>query len=79
MKEIDINKHELVPVHIIIDEKEKEELLKKYGITIKHLPRITANDPAIKNMNPKQGDVVKIMRKSQTAGESAYYRVVVKA
>jgi DNA-directed RNA polymerase subunit H (RpoH/RPB5) len=27
-------------------------------------------------MNPKKGDIIKITRKSQTAGESVYYRVV---
>jgi DNA-directed RNA polymerase subunit H (RpoH/RPB5) len=31
-----------------------------------------------KEMNPKVGDVIEIMRKSQTAGESLYYRVVIK-
>jgi DNA-directed RNA polymerase subunit H (RpoH/RPB5) len=36
------------------------------------------NDPAIKHLNPKIGDVVRIRRKSVTAGETEYYRVVVK-
>jgi DNA-directed RNA polymerase subunit H len=43
------------------------------------LPRILETDPAIKEMSPKPGDVVKIVRKSETAGESVYYRVVIKA
>jgi DNA-directed RNA polymerase subunit H len=74
----DVSKHELVPKHEILSEEEKAKLLKKYGITIKELPRILASDPAIKSLNPKIGDVIKITRKSKTAEESVYYRVVVK-
>jgi DNA-directed RNA polymerase subunit H len=74
----DVSKHELVPKHEILSEEEKEKLLKKYGITIRDLPRIFLSDPAIKDLNPKIGDVVKITRKSKTAGESVYYRVVVR-
>jgi DNA-directed RNA polymerase subunit H (RpoH/RPB5) len=78
MKNLDITKHELVPKHIILTEKEKEELLKKYGIALKHLPRILLSDPVIKTLNAKVGDVVKIIRKSETAGETEYYRIVVR-
>lgn len=79
LKDIDITKHNLVPEHEILNEKEKEEMLKKYGISVKHLPRILESDSMIKVLNGKVGDVVKIKRKSQTAGESLYYRLVVKA
>jgi len=78
MKELDATKHTLVPKHEIIRESEKEDLLKKYGITLRQLPRIFMNDPAIKHLNPKIGDVVRIRRKSTTADEVEYYRVVVK-
>ncbi|MBI5872358.1 DNA-directed RNA polymerase subunit H [archaeon] len=77
-KEVDIIKHELVPKHIILNENEKNELLKKYGITLRQLPRISATDPVIKVLNGKIGDVVKITRKSAVAGETPYYRVVIK-
>lgn len=78
MKKLEIDKHELVPKHILITEREKEEVLQKYGITLRQLPRISIDDPAVKNMNGKIGDIVKIFRKSPTAGESIYYRVIVK-
>ena len=77
-KEIDITKHTLVPKHIILNEKEKEELLNKYGISTKHLPRILESDPVVKAINAKIGDVLKIARKSATAGLTNYYRIVVK-
>ena len=75
--EIDITKHELVPKHIILSEEEKKKLLKELNIKLSDLPRIKVTDPAIKHLNPKPGDVVKIIRKSPTAGEYIYYRVVV--
>ena len=78
MKKLEVEKHRLVPKHVLITEREKEELLQKYGITLRQLPRISIEDPAIKDMNGKIGDVIKIFRNSPTAGESMYYRVVVK-
>lgn len=78
MKKLEIDKHELVPKHILLTEREKEELLQKYGISLRQLPRISVEDPAVKDFNGKIGDVVKIIRKSPTAGESLYYRVIVK-
>ncbi len=75
---MEIEKHELVPKHILLNEKEKEELLKNYGITIKDLPRILSSDPMAKALNAKVGDIIKIIRKSPTAEVSEYYRVVVK-
>ena len=77
-KEIVIAKHALVPKHIILNEKEREELLKKYGISPKHLPRILESDPVVKAIDAKIGDVLKIVRKSATAGMTNYYRTVVK-
>lgn len=78
MKKMEIEKHELVPKHILLSQKEKEELLKNYGITLKDLPRILSSDPMVKAINAKVGDVIKIIRKSPTAEVSEYYRVVVK-
>ena len=69
--------HLLIPEHVKATEKEKADLFKKYNITLKHLPRILLSDPAIADLNVKEGDVVKIIRKSPTGGEVAYYRGVV--
>lgn len=79
VKEIDITKHSLVPKHELLSVKEKEELLKKYGINLRQLPRILENDAIVKFLNAKTGDVIKITRNSETAGETVYYRVVIKA
>jgi len=77
-KEFDILKHELVPEHIIINENERKELFEKLNITEKQLPKILTNDPAVKAIGAKEGDVLKIIRKSATAGTSIYYRAVAK-
>lgn len=79
LKKLEVGKHEFAPKHVLLKEEEKEEVLRHYGITLRQLPRILETDPAIKEMSPKPGDVVKIVRKSETAGESIYYRVVIKA
>lgn len=78
MSEFNILSHKLVPKHEILSEKEKEELLKKYGVTLRQLPRILSSDPVVKSLNAKPGDIIRIRRKSLTAGESIYYRVVVR-
>jgi len=75
-KEFDVSRHELVPKHEIISEKEKEELIKKYG-SLKNFPRIYSNDPQAKLLNAKPGDVIKITRYNNVIGESVYYRVVI--
>ena len=77
-KEIDITKNELVSKHVLLTDNEKQELTNSYKITLRQLPRILLNDPVIQQLGGKIGDVVKIVRKSLNAGESAYYRIVVK-
>jgi len=78
LKDVDISKHKLVPKHTILNENEKAELLKKYKINVNQLPRILATDAMVKELDAKMGDVIKIVRESQTAGSATYFRVVVK-
>jgi len=75
-KKFDVTKHHLVPKHIKVSDREKQELLKKYNITVKELPKIMINDPSIENLDVKSDDVVKIIRKSSTAGEVSFYRCI---
>jgi DNA-directed RNA polymerase subunit H len=72
-----IKNHVLVPKHTKLSVKEKEELFKKYNISLKELPKIKKDDPAIANLDVKEGDVIKITRISDTAGEIEFYRGVV--
>ena len=69
--------HISVPKHEVLKKSNTEKILNQYNITTHQLPKIRASDPALKQINPKIGDVIKITRKSPTAGISVYYRVVV--
>ncbi len=73
---LDILKHQLVPKHEIMGAAEKKEMLEKLEISEKHMPKILDSDPVIKKIGAKPGDMIRITRKSQTAGESVYYRIV---
>jgi len=75
---VSLFKHRLVPKHRIMSEKEKKELLNRYSIKLKHLPRLRVRDPAAMELGARVGDVVEITRESSTAGKTKYYRVVVK-
>lgn len=77
-KEFDVLTHELVPEHAIMKEDEIKELVEKLNIVPEQLPKIVKNDPAAKALGAKEGDVLKITRKSPTAGKSIYYRLVIK-
>ena len=69
--------HVLVPLHRVMKEEEKKELLKKYNIKLRQLPKISSKDPVLKLLNDvKPGDVLEIERNSITAGKVNYYRVV---
>lgn len=70
-------RHLLVPKHEIISSEELTELLAKMNVKMENLPKIYSGDPAIRHLNAKAGDVIKITRNSQTAGTAIYYRLVI--
>lgn len=76
-RKITIKEHALIPKHVKLSEKEKKEVFERYKIGISELPKISHDDPAIVSLNAKAGDVIKIVRKSDTAGESIFYRGVI--
>ena len=72
-----ILEHELVPMHEILSKEDAALVLEKYGIGSEQLPKILDSDPVVKAIGAKRGNILKITRKSPTAGESVYYRLVV--
>ena len=78
-QQLNIMGHKLVPLHIIISDKEKEELLIKYKITPDQLPKILNTDPVSISINAQPGQIVKIIRKSHTAKKAVAYRLVVES
>ena len=73
----DIFEHGLVPFHEILTEKERNQLLTQFKVKPYQIPQIKSGDPAVKAIGAKPGDVLKITRKSITAGEHITYRYVV--
>ncbi|KAL7712794.1 DNA-directed RNA polymerase I [Entamoeba marina] len=60
---VNVTKHVLVPKHILL-------------ITVSQLPRLLKTDPICRYYGFQRGDVIKIVRKSETAGRYITYRAV---
>ena len=69
--------HIYVPNHEILAIAEAKKVLEQFHCKPTELPLIFVTDPAIIGLGVKPGDMIKITRKSATAGESLYYRYVV--
>ena len=72
----DIFEHAL-PRHEILTEKEQNQLLALYKIKPYQMPQVKSTDPAVKAIGAKPGNILRIIRKSTTAGEHIAYRYVV--
>ncbi|CCE88754.1 Piso0_001533 [Millerozyma farinosa CBS 7064] len=72
---VNITHHELVPKHIKLSKDEKKELLDRYRLKESQLPRIQRDDPVARYLGLKRGEVVKIIRRSETSGRYASYRI----
>jgi DNA-directed RNA polymerase subunit H (RpoH/RPB5) len=71
-----VTEHVLVPLHEVVSEAEKQKVLEQYKVEPFQLPRITASDAAIRHLAVKVGDLIKITRTSETAGQTVFYRIV---
>ena len=76
--QINIVDHELVPAHFVLLPDEADLFLKEYNAMKKNMPLILTTDPVARYYNMKHGNICKIIRPSVSAGESFYYRLVVK-
>ncbi|MCQ8903161.1 MAG: DNA-directed RNA polymerase subunit H [Methanothrix sp.] len=77
MKRFAVQDHELVPEHILLTPEEAQQVLEQYGVEARYLPKIHVTDPVAEEIGAKVGDIIKIKRKSPTAKESIFYRLVI--
>jgi DNA-directed RNA polymerase subunit H len=77
VRSYDLFEHQLVPMHELLSKKEASELMEGLHIQPHQLPYIKASDPTSQALKAEPGDILKITRKSATAGEVVVYRYVV--
>ena len=73
----DIFAHQFVPKHELLSKKEAEDLMREFHIRPHQLPYIRTSDPTAETLGAKMGDILRITRRSATAGEVVVYRYVV--
>ncbi len=82
-EEFNVLEHDLVPEHYLLKNDEAEKTLADLKLTKDQLPKIRLSDPCVialdKICGPvEEGQIVKIVRSSQTNGISTSYRLVVR-
>ncbi len=73
---INIQDHKLVPKHEIMTEEEISDVFSETDYESIDLPKIKSDDPVVKAIDAKPGNILRITRESQTAGEFITYRIV---
>ena len=79
-KELTYNplRHELVPKHRILSDKEKQAIMEEYRIEKpRHMPLIDNSDVICRWLGVRPGDVVEITRHNDSSGAYLYYRYCV--
>lgn len=75
--QINITKHKDVPQHVLMSKEDIDAMLKEENVTKTQLSRILTTDPVARYFGARKGDVFRIIRPSQSAGQSKTYRLVV--
>jgi DNA-directed RNA polymerase subunit H len=77
-----VMEHEMVPEHRLLSQEEAEAILRALRVAKEQLPKIKRSDPCIRLLEEihgpvEEGRIVKITRRSPTAGIFEAYRMVV--
>jgi len=73
--QFDILKHTLVPKHSVMSSEEVDHLLRRIHANLSQLPIISRFDPVSKAICVRPEQVCEIVRSSNNAIQSLYYRV----
>jgi len=71
--------HELVPQHLKLKNKEIKSFLTRYQIEKHQIPKMLETDPAVKAIQAKPGDIIRIVRNPEMGEDGTYYRVIIKS
>ena len=75
--QFNVTRHAMVPQHTPLNADEVAAMMSAYNIRSKaQLPVLLVTDPVARYFGLRQGDVVKITRRTPTAGIEYFYRVV---
>ena len=67
----------MIPKHELLTREEAAQVLARFNSISSQFPYIQATDAIAKEIGAKPGDMVRVTRRSETAGSSTYYRYVV--
>ncbi|EOA28756.1 hypothetical protein CARUB_v10024988mg [Capsella rubella] len=73
---VNVTKHVLRPKHQVLNDQEKESLLKKFSIEEKQLPRLSTKDPIARYYGLETGKVMKVTYKDELSESHVTYRCV---
>ena len=75
----DITTHRIAMPHRILKEDEKPDLMKRFNINDvgNQLPWVDSQDPMVKWIGGRPGDIIEVTRHSDVAGSELYYRYCV--
>jgi DNA-directed RNA polymerase I, II, and III subunit RPABC1 len=69
--------HNIVPLHILLSEDEKNKYFSVFNHHPRDMKKILLNDPISRFYGAKVGDLFKIIRSSVTSGKEIDYRIVI--
>lgn len=82
MPRFEVMNHALVPEHRLLSPEEAKVVVEKYSLSIEELPKMKRSDACIRSLELRvgeiaRGSIVRIIRRSETAGISYAYRLVI--
>ena len=74
---LNMTEHVCCPEFTVLENEELNEILQSYNAKRKELPKQFDSDPMSRYLFLKRGQVVRVIRNSETTGQSVAYRIVI--